>query len=263
MLLWFDYESYGTIKLIIAQQIEDAKPQPYRKSPVPGDVRGTLMAHHQPKVEATRMVFMSEKEKKEELILRQRAELAIKKGTAELDPAYEKQIAADVLGALEAELSKLLVEEMEQHSAATAGGSATNAKNSSGGGGAGHGKGAAGGGGGGHGKSGSKSNSASPHGSKTIASRRLAASHHSLDKKDASKEGAGLGGSLTKTTSIITTTTEQIDLDDLFDVSYDANHPSSVSTATEIHSEDEATTPATNEFAAELLYIMKTSRSLC
>lgn len=213
------------------------------------------------------MVFMSEKEKKEELILRQRAELAIKKGTAELDPALEKQIAADVLGALEAELSKLLVEEMEQREAGAAAGSS---KSSSGAGAGGHGRGTAtgsssGAGAGAHGKAGTKvaGGASTPHGSKTIASRRLAATHH-LDSKKDNKEG-GLGASLTRATSIITTTTEQIDLDDLFDVNYDEKHPSQSSSmaAAEVHAEEEASTPATNEFAAELLYIMKTSRSLC
>lgn len=56
-----------------------------------------------------RKMFMSEKEKKEELIMKQRAELAIKKGTAQLDPAIEKAIAMGVLEALETELTKLLL----------------------------------------------------------------------------------------------------------------------------------------------------------
>jgi hypothetical protein len=56
-----------------------------------------------------RMMFMTEKEKKEELIMKQRAELAIKKGTAELDPEIEKMIGMEVLEALEAELTKLLL----------------------------------------------------------------------------------------------------------------------------------------------------------
>lgn len=65
-------------------------------------------------VETRRMAFMTEKEKKEELILRQRAELAIKKGTAELDESTEKEIGKEVLSSLEVELTKLLVEEMEE-----------------------------------------------------------------------------------------------------------------------------------------------------
>jgi hypothetical protein len=56
-----------------------------------------------------RMMFMSEKERKEELIMKQRAELAIKKGTAELDPEIEKFIGMEILEALEAELTKLLL----------------------------------------------------------------------------------------------------------------------------------------------------------
>jgi hypothetical protein len=65
-------------------------------------------------VETRRMMFMTEKEKKEELILRQRAELAIKKGTAELDEDIEREIEKEVLASLESELTKLLVEEMEE-----------------------------------------------------------------------------------------------------------------------------------------------------
>ncbi len=65
-------------------------------------------------LESRRQLFMSEKEKKEELVLKQRAELAIKKGTAELDSALEQQIAAEVLATLEQELVKLLVEEGEE-----------------------------------------------------------------------------------------------------------------------------------------------------
>jgi hypothetical protein len=73
-------------------------------------------AHHHQMVDpntgsnigSRRMVFMTEKEKKEELIMKQRAELAIKKGTAELDLEIEKEIAMEVLEALESELTKLL-----------------------------------------------------------------------------------------------------------------------------------------------------------
>jgi hypothetical protein len=60
------------------------------------------------------MVFMSEKERKEELLLKQRAELAIKKGTAELNPAIEREIGLEVLEALEAELTKLLLADDER-----------------------------------------------------------------------------------------------------------------------------------------------------
>ena len=61
-------------------------------------------------MEAKRKVFMTEKEKKEQLILKQRAELALKKGTAELPPEIERRIELDVLKMLESELSKLLGE---------------------------------------------------------------------------------------------------------------------------------------------------------
>lgn len=52
---------------------------------------------------------MTEKEKKEQLVLKQRAELRLKKGTAEIPAAVEKKIAIEVLSSLETELSKLLL----------------------------------------------------------------------------------------------------------------------------------------------------------
>lgn len=65
-------------------------------------------------IESRRMMFMTEKEKKAEQIIKQRAELAVKKGTAELDPQIEKTISKDVLAILEQELTKLLAEESEE-----------------------------------------------------------------------------------------------------------------------------------------------------
>lgn len=59
---------------------------------------------------------MTEKEKKEQLILKQRAELALKKGTAELPPEIERRIELDVLQMLESELCKLLGEDAEGQS---------------------------------------------------------------------------------------------------------------------------------------------------
>lgn len=64
-------------------------------------------------VENKRKVFMTEKEKKEQLILKQRAELAIKKGTAELPIEVERRIELEVLQMLESELEKLMVDENE------------------------------------------------------------------------------------------------------------------------------------------------------
>ena len=52
---------------------------------------------------------MTEKEKKEQLILKQRAELAVKRGVAELSSDIEGDIEQDVLGHLVVELSKLLL----------------------------------------------------------------------------------------------------------------------------------------------------------
>lgn len=65
-------------------------------------------------VENKRKVFMTEKEKKEQLILKQRAELAIKKGTAELPIEVERRIEIDILQVLESELCKLMVD--DEHS---------------------------------------------------------------------------------------------------------------------------------------------------
>lgn len=59
-------------------------------------------------MESKRRVFMTEKEKKEQLILKQRAELALKKGTAELLPEMERKIELNVLNILESELTKLI-----------------------------------------------------------------------------------------------------------------------------------------------------------
>jgi hypothetical protein len=52
---------------------------------------------------------MTEKEKKEQLILKQRAELAVKRGVAELSSDIEGDIEQEVLGHLVVELSKLLL----------------------------------------------------------------------------------------------------------------------------------------------------------
>lgn len=52
---------------------------------------------------------MTEKEKKEQLILKQRAELAVKRGVAELSSDIEGDIEQGVLGHLVVELSKLLL----------------------------------------------------------------------------------------------------------------------------------------------------------
>jgi len=57
------------------------------------------------------MAFMMEKEKKEELMMKQRAELAIKKGTAELPSAVEKALERRILQQLEDEVASLLNED--------------------------------------------------------------------------------------------------------------------------------------------------------
>lgn len=55
-----------------------------------------------------RHAFMSEVEKKQELVLKQRAELAAKKNLAELGPEIVKRLGGDVLHDLQSELQKLL-----------------------------------------------------------------------------------------------------------------------------------------------------------
>ena len=82
---------------------------------MPMNIRPGANATHL--VENKRKVFMTEKEKKEQLILKQRAELAIKKGTAELPIEVERHIELEVLQVLETELAKLMVDEDGDHAA--------------------------------------------------------------------------------------------------------------------------------------------------
>lgn len=65
-------------------------------------------------VGAKRQIFMTDAEKRMELVRRQRAELAAKKGTAELDPEVERRIGNATLAALEQELAKLLADEIDE-----------------------------------------------------------------------------------------------------------------------------------------------------
>ena len=81
---------------------------------VPVSKNGGTNANPAQLVENKRKVFMTEKEKKEQLILKQRAELAIKKGTAELPIEVERRIELEVLKSLESELTKLMVDENEE-----------------------------------------------------------------------------------------------------------------------------------------------------
>jgi len=64
-------------------------------------------------LEAKRRIFLTEKEKKDEQIMKQRAELAAKKGTMVLDPAVEAKIGEFASYTLESELTKLLTTEEE------------------------------------------------------------------------------------------------------------------------------------------------------
>lgn len=65
-------------------------------------------------VEAKRRLFMSEADKREDDLRRQRAELAAKKGIGHLDPSVERRIQQDSLNNLIEELLRLLVDD-ESH----------------------------------------------------------------------------------------------------------------------------------------------------
>lgn len=189
-----------------------------------GDDRRLQRDGNNQNIETRRMMFMTEKEKKEELILRQRAELAIKKGTAELDEEIEREIEKEVLASLESELTKLLVEEMEEKVHANLPISR-------------------------------KSNLAAEHNkihsdnANKLDSKSKRPSVITKDKKDANKQNA------------------EINIEDLFDLEKLDNPAYSPLGNDENQSnveEDELANGGggSNEFAAELLYIMRSSMSL-
>eukprot|EP01036_Dinobryon_divergens_P027146 gene27146-35870_t len=64
-----------------------------------------------PNFAVKRTVFMTEREKKDAMVLRQRAELHVKQGIYELAPAVEREIESEILNTLQLELSKLLEDE--------------------------------------------------------------------------------------------------------------------------------------------------------
>ncbi len=247
---------------LVTQQMQASEKKPYRVSnnnkavalaalnnPSEGApvADGLLNADGSAKIVERRQMFMSEKEKKDELIQRQRAELAVKKGTAELDLALEKMIENEVLGALEAELAKLLADDSDDQqptqktvssAAESSSANATTAPGSN--------------------PKGSPSKSAQ-QGSKTIASRSRLNPQHS--SSSAAEQG---GGAKAEDTPANAKNKAQqkpqpaVNIDDLFDL--DAGD---LAHSYQAPSTEQADAPqGTNDFAAELLYIMKTSRQL-
>jgi hypothetical protein len=177
-------------------------------------------------VETKRKVFMTEKEKKEQLILKQRAELALKKGTAELPPEIERRIELEVLQMLESELCKLLGDESEGQAeskkdklARSHAGAAV-----------------------------SKSRSPAPQG-------RQGTTGDSKPQRRISHTKYEKGGR--------TYDTAKMNIEDLFDVFMDTREQALVQFSddgSEHGAEQEE--GLTNEFADELLYIMRTAMSL-
>jgi hypothetical protein len=191
-------------------------------------------------LESRRKLFMSEKEKKEEQILKQRAELALKKGTAELDPRLEKEIEQEVLATLEAELTKLLQEDSDDnnlylHSPMVRKVGNNNVVNN---------------------------NNITNSGSKNTSN--TGSNNKTPDRNNTnSSTGMNSDGSNNNTTTA-GNSYPVVDIDDLFDINnlaistdfegFGGDTANSTSTKT---NEDEE--KRGNEFAAELLYIMKTS----
>jgi hypothetical protein len=226
---------------------------------------GSVNSDGTAKIEDRRQMFMSETERKAELTRKQRAELAVKKGTAELHPQYEKQIEREVLGALETELSKLLVDEESEgsvqggsQSQQQTGQSAAPHQHQS------HGAHQTNGGAGGK----DRPKSPSKHGSKNIASRsRLANSDHHLDTSGSSSatnsNAKKDGTSRTLPLHQLAVAAPAVNIDDLFDLdaaTLTAGETSGAGTSSE--REESGAVQTTNEFAAELLYIIQTSREM-
>lgn len=179
-------------------------------------------------VETKRKVFMTEKEKKEQLILKQRAELALKKGTAELPPEIERRIELDVLKMLESELAKLLGEDEDgqghkkKETLARSHAGAVVSKSHS------------------PGKQGSGNN---PSRSSDAPKRRMSHTRYEKDGR--------------------TYDTAKMDIEDLFDVFMDSDHQAMAQFSDDgLDDADQGDENQTNEFADELLYIMRTAMSL-
>jgi hypothetical protein len=202
-------------------------------------------------VENKRKVFMTEKEKKEQLILKQRAELALKKGTAELPAEVERRIELEVLASLQEELEKLLVDDTAPH--------------------AGHGKDA-------------KVPLPRSHAGAVVSKTRLFGGPDSpLGKKTgASSQGAASGGSGAGGTEKArrrmshtkykdgnrTYDAAKMNIDDLFDIFINSNEDHEINVAYSDDGSDagrgdkQDEVAVSNEFADELLYMMRTAMSL-
>lgn len=186
-------------------------------------------------VENKRKVFMTEKEKKEQLILKQRAELAIKKGTAELPIEVERRIEIEILQVLEGELSKLMVD--DEHSPETpkgsklprshAGAKITKAHTPT--------------------KAGHAAQQADRNSTEKKPARRL--SHTKYKNGDRTYDAA------------------KMNIEDLFDVFMDKGGNNQINVqfsddGSENGAEQSDEPIVSNEFADELLYIMRTAMSL-
>ena len=184
-------------------------------------------------MEAKRKVFMTEKEKKEQLILKQRAELALKKGTAELPPEIERRIELDVLKMLESELSKLLGEHEDGPSTGTGkkeklarshAGAVVSKSHSPG-------------------KQGVGGGGVDSNGSSDAPKRRMSHTRYEKDGR--------------------TYDTAKMNIEDLFDVFMDSDHQAMAQFSDDgMDDADQGDEQQTNEFADELLYIMRTAMSL-
>jgi hypothetical protein len=168
---------------------------------------------------------MSEREKKDEMVLKQRAELQSKQNVLELNPAVEKQIESEIIIGLQYELSKLLVDELE-----------TTKKNI-------------------------KINQNNVTNSKSFASNRIVRnsilmSSNVVDLFDNDLDNLNVDNSFindsTQSSSVngnnVFEIRSQIKLEALTDG---------------VNIDDEVVSSVSNEFAAELLYLIKTSKDLC
>lgn len=207
-------------------------------------------------LESRRLMFMTEKEKKAEQILKQRAELAVKKGTAELDAKIEKTIAAEVLATLEQELNKLLREETEERvhmnlPIARKGIVEDNKGNVNG---ANAPPGAAGGA--------ATKGVVTPGKPNATGGTAGGAESNSKSKKSPGVPGSAGSSSKKKESILKVADSAIVNLEDLFDLD---NFSTTITSNNEdeagsAHDDDEQA--GSNEFAAELLYIMRMSMSL-
>jgi hypothetical protein len=167
---------------------------------------------------------MSEREKKDEMVLKQRAELQSKQNVLELNPAVEKQIESEIIIGLQYELSKLLVDELE-----------TTKKNI-------------------------KINQNNVTNSKSFASNRIVRnsilmSSNVVDLFDNDLDNLNVDNSL-----INDSTQSSVNGNNVFET----RSQNKLEALTDgVNIDDEVVSSVSNEFAAELLYLIKTSTDLC